>query len=199
MTGAALAVANASELLDVRLEGDRLKVSAPRFHFVAGKALQRLHDGAPVAFAVQLSVSLERSGSPLLRDIQRFVLSYDLWEQKFSVTRLGPGRKTTSHATADDAENWCIDEMGLQAAAVRENQPFWVRLEVRAEDTNSRVGWDNDPVSLARLIDLFSRRSRGDEKHWEAQAGPFRMADLMRPGRKIGHALPLVRPAGSLL
>ncbi len=199
VSGAAFASSEAGEMLDVRLERDRLKVTAPRFHFVVGKSLQRLHDGAPVPFAVQLSVSLDRAGSPLLRDIQRFVISYDLWEQKFSITRLGPGRNTTLQATAEAAEAWCIEEMGLEAGAIRDDQLFWVKLEVRAEDPGSRVASDSDPVSLARLIDLFGRRSRGDDKRWEVQAGPFRLAEIKRSGRKIGQALAPLRPSGSLL
>ncbi len=178
--GLAIARSQRDELLDVRLDGEILRITAPKFHFITGKPLQRLHDGAPVPFAIQLSVKLDPAASPLYRDIQRFVMSYDLWEQKFSVTRLGPGHRTTSHATAAGAEAWCISEMAVAPKGVAAAQPFWVRLEVRAEDPVNRAAAESDSMTLARLIDLFSRRSRGEERLWNAEAGPFRLTDLKR-------------------
>jgi|GEM_PF-329139 len=178
--GLAIPRSGRDEALDVRLDGPLLRISAPKFHFVTGKPLQRLHDGAPVPFAIQLCIKLDPAASPLYRDIQRFVMSYDLWEQKFSVTRLGPGRRTTSHATAAGAEGWCIGEMAVEPKGIAATQPFWVRLEVRAEDLVNRASPESDSMTLARLIDLFSRRSRGEERLWNAEAGPFRLADLKR-------------------
>lgn len=178
---AASAASQRCELLDVRLDGALLRIAAPKLHFITGKPLQRLRDGAPVPFAIQLSLTLNpAASSPVYRDIQRFVLSYDLWEQRFSVTRLGPGHRSASHATAAAAEAWCLGEMSLEPAGLTPGQPFWVRLEVRAEDPVNRAAADGDSMTLARLIELFSRRSRGEEKSWNAQAGPFSLADLRR-------------------
>jgi hypothetical protein len=178
----AVAAAERSEAFDLRLQGDRLRVAAPKFSFVTGRPLQRLRDGAPVPFAVQFSVFTDRTSGPLVRDIQRFVVSYDLWEEKFAVTRLGPGRKTASHSTAAATEAWCLDEMALDASRLPERQQFWARLEVRAEDPRIDSGHNGDPMSLARLIDLFSRGAGREEKRWNVEAGPFRLADLRNSG-----------------
>lgn len=168
------------ETLDVRLAGGQLKISAPRLSFISGKALDRLHDGAPVPFALQASLYLDRLAPPVTRDIERFVISYDLWEGKFAVTLLGPRRRTSTQPTTVAAETWCVGELALPTTGLNETQPFWVRLEVRAEDPARNTAPSDEPMSLARLIDLFSRRGRGEERRVEAEAGPFRLADLKR-------------------
>lgn len=179
-----------AEALELRLALDRLKVATPRFRFVTGKPLERLRAGAPVPFAIQLSLFTDRSQPPAARDIQRFVFSYDLWEEKFAITRLGPSRRAASHLSAEAAEAWCVEEMALDFSGVSEQQPFWVRLEVRAEESSTGSHSAEDPMSLARLIELFSRRSRGEEKHWRIEAGPFKLADLRHSAAPRGAAAP---------
>ncbi len=188
MSGACLGIPVRAESLEPRLSGNNLKIAAPRFRFVTGKPLERLHDGAPVPFAIQLSLLTDRTAGPAFRDIQRFVISYDLWEEKFAVVKLGARRKSASHLTATAAEAWCIDEMALQPAGLGEQQPFWIRLEVRAEDPSRDVAANDEPMSLARLIDLFSRRTRGEERRWSAEAGPFRLAQLRQTQGQQGSA-----------
>jgi hypothetical protein len=169
----------ADEELDVYLRGDRIKISAPRLRFVAGPPLERLQNGAPVPFAIQLSISTDRWRSTLSRDIERFVLSYDLWEEKFSVIRLGNPRRGVSNLGARAAEAWCVDEMSLAAAGLKD-QRFWVRLEVRNEDRSQSAG-DAEGPTLAHLIELFSRRGRSDQQsRWQFDAGPLRLSDLRK-------------------
>lgn len=173
-----------AESLDVRLKDDSIRVSAPQLRFVTGKPLERLQNGAPVPYAIQLSVSTDRWASVLQRDIERFVLSYDLWGEKFSVARMGHPRKSASNLTARQAEAWCVDELSLAPGGIAQQQPFWVRLEVRAENPAEQAELDGqESVSLTRLIELFSRRSRGDQTRWTADAGPLRLADLRKTAR----------------
>jgi hypothetical protein len=173
-----------AESLDVRLKDDAIRVSAPQLRFVAGKALERLQNGAPVPYAIQLSVSIDRWVNVLLRDIERFVLSYDLWEEKFSVAKMGHPRKSVSRLTARQAEAWCVGELSLAPGGIAPQQPLWVRLEVRAENPAEQAELDNqEAVSLTRLIEIFSRRSRGDQTRWTAEAGPLRLADLRKTAR----------------
>jgi len=169
----------ADEDLDVYLRGDRIKVAAPRLRFVAGPPLERLQNGAPVPFAFQFSISTDRWRTTLSRDIERFVMSYDLWEEKFSVVRLGNPRHTVSNLGARAAEAWCMDELSLAAGGLGD-QRFRVRLEVRSEDRDPSAGDDEGPT-LAHLIELFSRRGRGDrQSRWDFDAGPFRISDLRK-------------------
>jgi hypothetical protein len=183
-SGACFAVSASAETLEARLVAGRLRVTAPQLHFVTGKPLERLRNGAPVPFAIQLALSTDRWTTVLQRDIERFVLSYDLWEEKFSISKLGSPRKAVSHLTATAAETWCVDEMAVPPAGVSPDQPFWLRLEVRAESPGEDTSILTDEgVSLTRLVEMFSRRTRNDQTRWATEAGPFRLADLGRERR----------------
>jgi hypothetical protein len=170
-----------AQSLLVRLTNDHLRVSAPGLRFVAGKPLERLHDGAPVAFAFQLSLSIDAHATILLRDIQRFVMSYDLWEEKFSILKLGHPRSSVSHLSAEGAEAWCLEALALPASGLASEKPFWMKLEGRMEDAREPAGLENEgSVSLSRLIELFSRRTRTEQTRWAAAAGPLRLAGLKK-------------------
>ncbi len=179
--GICLAMTAEGDGLDVRLANERLRVAAPRMQFVSGKPLERLRNGAPVPFAFQLTLSIDHWASVLDRDIERFVLSYDLWEERFSITKMGHPRKSVSHLTARAAETWCVDDLELAPGRIEERQSFWVRLEVRAENPAEQAELDRqESVSLSRLIEIFSRRAHGEQTRWVAEAGPVRLADLRK-------------------
>ncbi len=176
---AAAAAPRSPERLDPWLSDGQLHVSAPQLRFVSGPALERLENGAPVPFALQLALSADRFSTILQRDIERFVFSYDLWEQKFSIVRLGRPRKTVSHLAPRGAESWCVSQMSLAPASVSPATPFWLRLEVRAENpSEDSLSSNEDVMSLTRLVEIFSRRSHTDANRWAVEAGPFRLASL---------------------
>ena len=74
--------------VQVRLTGDNLRIKAPDLHFIRGKSLRSLRDGASVAFEIQVSILADGRTTVLKREIDRFVVSYDLWEERFSVTQM---------------------------------------------------------------------------------------------------------------
>jgi hypothetical protein len=173
-----------SEAMDLRLVEERLRVAVPRLRFISGKPLERLQNGAPVPFAFQLSISTDRWVTVLSRDIERFVFSYDLWEEKFAVTKAGYPRKSISHLTARAAEAWCVDELSLAPSGIGARQQFWVRLDVKAENPAEQAELDRqENMSLTRLIEIFSRRARGDQERWVVDAGPFLLDDLKKGPR----------------
>jgi hypothetical protein len=175
-----------AEGLDVRMAGESIRVTAPQLRFVTGNPLERLKNGAPVPFALQLSLSTDHWASVAVRDIERFVLSYDLWEEKFSIAKMGRPRRLISHLAAHAAESWCVGEMSLATAGISEQQQFWVRLEARAENPAEQAELERqESVSLARLIDMFSRRARGDQNRWAADAGPLRLIDLKKAAAEV--------------
>jgi hypothetical protein len=182
-SGACFSKALPDEALDPRLDGGQIRVSAPQLRFVSGSALERLQNGALVPFALQLALSTDRWASVSHRDIERFVFSYDLWEQRFSIAKLGNPRRSVDRLSARDAESWCIREMVLPQADLAPEQHFWLRLEARAENpAEDPHVMTEEGVSLTRLVELFSRRSRGGDGRWSIDAGPFRLASLARPG-----------------
>src|SRR5437763_8342294 len=90
----------------IRREGpSSLRVSAPQIRFLTGKPLEQLKNGASVSFALQVSVTSSESASSLLgRVFDRFVVSYDLWEEKFKATRPGPPLREASRLSVPACE-----------------------------------------------------------------------------------------------
>jgi len=181
LTGLAACFPLGAQNLTPRLVNDHLRVAAPQPKFLAGQVLERLHNGAPVALVLQLSLSTDGTTSVWGRDIARFVLSYDLWEEKFAITRLGRPPGAVSHLTAEVAQAWCVEALAIPVAGLGADKPFWLKLEVHTEDAKEAAGLETEGgVSLARLVELFSRRARGRQERWTAQAGPLRLADLRK-------------------
>jgi len=168
-----------AQRLEARLANELLRVSAPQLRFLTGKPLERLRNGAPVAFVFHLTLSTDVHATVFSRDIERFVLSYDLWEEKFSIVKLGHPRRSVSHLSSEATEAWCVDELRLPTPGLAREKPFWVRLEARAEAPREQAALENETaVSLARLIEAFSRRARGEQARWVVEAGPLRLVDL---------------------
>lgn len=176
-----------AQSLDVHLDGDQLHVSAPQLGILTGKPLEQLRNGAPAAFAFQLTLSTDRHATSLFRDIKRFIFSYDLWEEKFSVVKLGHPRRSAARLSAAAAEAWCVDKLALTVGGLPPEKPFWTRLEVRLEDPKEQAAEEESGVSLGRLIEIFSRRAGRGQTSWTAEAGPLRLAELRKaPARAPG-------------
>jgi hypothetical protein len=168
------------ETLTPRWVGDQLFVSAPRLHFLTGKSLERLHNGAAVPFDFQLTVSGGKGNPALQRALERFVVSYDVWEEKFRVVELRGGRKSRAHLTAAAVEAWCLENVSLPTETVNSSQNLWVKLEVRSAETKNTASLQDDGgISLASMIELFSRPTRNSQ-NWAIETGPFKLSDLRR-------------------
>ncbi len=142
-----------------------------------------------MVFISQLSLSLDGNRSILRRLPERFVLSYDLWEEKFSVTRLGGSPRTAARLSAQGAEAWCLESLAISTSGIAPDKPFWVRLDLRAVDPRDQESVVGDSgISLTRLIETFSRPARAQQPHWTLERGPLRLADLKseRRGSRSG-------------
>jgi len=180
----------ASERLTVTWDGDDLRVAAPQMHFLAGKPLDRLKDGAAVVFLTQLTLTTDNFTTSLRRTPERFVFSYDLWEEKFSVTKLGEGQHTVSHLSALAAEAWCLDNVAISSTGLPQDRPFWLRFEMRAAEPKDEAAVIGESgLNLTRLIEVFSRRPRDQQPQWTADAGPLRLGDLKRLVGRAARAL----------
>jgi hypothetical protein len=177
----AAALASSAQDLSVRLAGDQLRISAPKLHFLIGKPLENLRNGASVAFDVQVSILGDARQSVLRRSFERFVLSYDLWEERFSVTRMRSSRASASHLTAPAAETWCLDAFFLPVAGLPQDRPFHVRVDVRAQSGRRQEEAEEEGISLGALIELFSRPARpGDPLQWRAESKALMLRDLQK-------------------
>ncbi len=174
--------------LDARLEGDYLHVVAPNFSFLSGKSLERLKNGASVAFIAQLTIST--SPNYVLPDAQpsvaRFAVSYDIWDERFSVTKISdhPDQKlTVSHKDGPAAEAWCFDKLTIPRSELPADRRFYIRLDLRVEDPRDTAGlFGEGGISLAKMIQIFSRPVRDKQTHWLLNSGQIRLDDLIRKG-----------------
>ncbi|MEO8097101.1 MAG: hypothetical protein ABI811_05325 [Acidobacteriota bacterium] len=183
-----IATAMFAEELILRVQGNRLEFSAPRLHYVTDGPLKRLHNAESVAYEFNLTLATGARTNVVRQYPARFVISYDLWEEKFSVTKTTPNRKTAGHMTAAQVETWCVQEMAVvDLNGVVATQPLWVRLEVRAEDESEtrlfgRGNITDAGISLTSLIERFSRPPRGTQQPWIAESAPVTLEQLRRGG-----------------
>jgi len=159
--------------------GGVLRVQAPNFHFLEGEVLARLRDGRSVRLDFELTVLAQPGGAAVANARQGFNLSFDLWEERFAVTRLGTPPRSVSHLEAGRAEAWCVDRMTLplvDLAPLAQGAPFWIRLEYRVVDGESASSADSEATfTLLRLIELLSRRRADSVFGKSVEAGPFRL------------------------
>jgi hypothetical protein len=184
MAGLALGVSRlrAAELLKLSFDGDNLRVGVtPQLHFLTGKPLERLKDAATVTFISQLTLFSDAQGTVFKRAAERLVVSYDLWEEKFSVTIPGRGQRKPFTGGAAQVEEWALDNLAISALGMAPERPFWLRFDLQAADRRELASVVGDSgLSLSGLIDLFSRKPGSGEFSVSAKFGPFRLIDLPR-------------------
>jgi hypothetical protein len=170
--------------MKVTFDGDNLRVATPGLDFLTGKPLARLKDGDAVAYVSQLDL-LDESRAILLRQTKaRFVVSYALWEEKYSVTNLSipPG---SPHRVADGlaptaAEAWCVESLAMSATGLAPDYYYWLRFQIRT-GTPRDLAEDNRPgISITGLIELLGRKNT-EITHWGPIEARVRLADLPRP------------------
>jgi hypothetical protein len=163
-------------LLPHHVAGD-IRVTAPNLHFLTGKSLSRLHDGAAVPFDFQLIVASGSKNNVVATALERFTVSYDVWEEKFSVVRVSDFRRSSMRLSASSAESWCLDNIVIRAAGLPTGQQLWARLEIRSAESKEPLAASSG-INLATLIEIFSRPSRPQQDRWSIESAPFQLADL---------------------
>jgi hypothetical protein len=158
--------------------GDAVTVRAPGLGFIKGEPLLRLKDGRTVRVDLDLAVLPGPGGSAVAHGRQTYVLSYDLWEERFAVTMAGTPGKSASYLTAPAAEAWCVEQLTVPVSSIgrlARDTPFWVRLEYRVLDGEGSSASDDAGLSLRGLIEAFSRRPKANAWTHSIEAGPFRL------------------------
>jgi hypothetical protein len=170
----AFALALSAQSIAVHVVNDALHIRAPAFVFVKGEPLVRLKDGRSVRFDFALEVRAGPSTPAVARSQAGFVLSYDLWDERFAVTTADRPAAAVSHLSARDAEAWCLDRLTVPLAALGglgRSAPLWVRLSYRVVG-DEEAGSGDTGLSLRGLIDRLSRRTTGDVRDG-IEAGPL--------------------------
>jgi hypothetical protein len=179
-----------AEDLALHWRNNLIEFSAPHMHFLTGKSLERLHNGAQVPFDIKISL-YSGTKSHLFRQIgERFLMSYDVWGEQFSVVKTISPIKTIAHLDAPDAEAWCLKQMPFDPSGLSEAEMFWARVEVRVPlDSKISNPFGRDTISesginLTGLIELFSRPPASAQPHWASDAGPFTLEEIKRGSRR---------------
>lgn len=181
-----MAFAMWAEELSLSTQDNRLEFAAPRVHFLVGKPLERLRNAAEVSFAFRITLFSGNQTHKLRENAARFVVSYDLWEEKFSVTKLATPRRTARHLADTAAEAWCLREMSMDVNGVGAREPLWARLEIRAEDSKDgglpfgRGNITDSGISLTSLIEVFNRPPAVTQTHYNIETGPVTLDELRR-------------------
>ena len=162
-----------AQTLAVDTVGDALKIRVVGFSFLKGEPIARLKDGRSVR--VELSAMLlPGAGKPAAVTVRRiFALSYDLWEERFAVTMMGPRSQSASHLALTAVETWCVQQLAFPLGALKGDAPFWVRFEYRMVDVDPASDAQDMGYTLQALIDLFSRRRQAGSAEHALEAGPF--------------------------
>ena len=169
----------AAETLQVQYDGDNLHVAVPSLHFLNGKPLERLQDGDVVAYVAQLELLNEDRSALLKTQKGRFVVSFALWEQKYSVTQLGATPRTVEGLTATGAEIWCLNQMAIPTLTLVPNRYYWLRFNLRTGSPRDFAAEDQTGISFHRLIEILSRKN-SPEIHWGPFEARVRLTDLPR-------------------
>ena len=180
--GVAAVAAGASlsaEFMDLKLRDSQIFVETKRLNLIRGAPLARLKNGASVAYDFHLSLWVGSKATVRRRTFERFVVSYDLWEEKFAVAKLRMPRATAAGLTPLGIETWCLDRVGLPADSLVKRDKIWVRLEVRAVDPKQDSDLiDSGAITVANLIEMLSRPARKDEHRWSMESGPIELAQI---------------------
>jgi hypothetical protein len=169
-----------AQSLSVRTVSDALHVRAAGLGFISGRVQEQLQDGRSVRVDFELMVLEKPQGATVARVQQSFNVSFDLWEQRYAVTRIGPMPRSISHLTARAAEDWCLDNVTVPVASlgrIGRDTPFWVRVAYRMPDGRSTADAGDSTFTLQTLIDVLSRRREDENRGQSVEAGPFRLSD----------------------
>ncbi|HLH42346.1 MAG TPA: hypothetical protein VKV74_05125 [Bryobacteraceae bacterium] len=181
-----MAVAMVAEELILRAHGSRLEF-APQVPFLSAPTLlARLHNAEEVPFDMKATVFTGSRDHEFAHNEERFVVSYDIWEETFAATRMKDPQKQVKHMKANALEAWCISQMSLDLAGLGSSEPFWARLEIRAENPERDRGLFGQAVGdsgislLSTLTDIFSRPAARQQPHWELNSPRLTLDELRR-------------------
>jgi hypothetical protein len=157
-----------------------LHVRGSGLRLIEGVVANHLKDGRSVRVDFEMAILDSAQGGTVTQTRQSFTLSYDLWEQRYAVTRTGTTPRSISHLMARDAEAWCLEHLTLPLTALgrfARDLPFWIRLEYRVQDQPPPAAPSGPLSALGTLIDTLSRRGGDEALERSFEAGPFRIGN----------------------
>jgi len=168
-----------AQSFDVRAVADTLQLRGAGLGLIEGRVAEHLKDGRSVRVDFDVTVLEKPRGGSVAHGQYSFNVSYDLWEQRYAVTRVGTPPRSISHLTARNAEGWCLENMTVPLTSLgrfAHDVPFWIRIDYRVQDrAPAESPNDDSTLGLRTLIDLLSRRKQEEMPVRSLEAGPFRV------------------------
>jgi hypothetical protein len=168
-----------AQTVSVKLDGEQLRVSAPQLHFLGSEVLQRLHNGIAVNYVFKIGITPNRYSKPTTETSYRFVISYDIFEEKFAVSRIEPNPRSITHLSESAAQLWCLDSIALSTVGLASDQSFWVTMEYQTVEPKPATTESGESL-IGQLIDVFSRKAQREESRGTVMGGPFNLSDLRK-------------------
>jgi len=181
LAGLTVSVSSAfgEQQLQVRYDGDTLRVTDPTLHFLTGKALERLKDGDAVAYMANLELVNDSRTLTIRQQRGRFVVSYALWEEKFSVTQLASRPSTVDGLSIQAAEAWCFDSLSLSTMGLSADSFYWLRFDIRTATARDIAAEGMPGFSISRMIEWLGKKN-SEQTQWGPLERRVRLADLPR-------------------
>jgi hypothetical protein len=165
--------------LSAERHGDHLHIVAPQMHFISGRAVEKLHNGSMITYVLKLIIAPQHAREAVVVLQEKFAISFDLWEEKYSVVQKKPDGRSATRLTSSAAEAWCLENMPVPVRSVPERQPFMIRLECFIDEGDAKENAESrSGLTLAAIIDAFSRKKPEETPRWEAAGGPFLLEHL---------------------
>lgn len=168
-----------AQTVAVRLDGEQLRVSVPQLHFMSSEVLQRLRNGIAVNYTFKIGITPNRYSKAASESLYRFVISYDIFEEKFAVSRIEPNPRSITHLSEAAAQQWCLDSIALPVAGLPADQLFWLTMEYQTVEPKPATTESGESL-IGQLIDVFSRKAQREESHGAVMGGPFNLSDLRK-------------------
>jgi len=161
-------------------EGDQLHLGSPNLRLLSLEAKQQLRNGATVTYAFRVTVSGARNGEVRGSFTYHCVFSFDLWEERYKVSRREPGYRSASHLSQSAAESLCLESLLVPISILPADRGFWISLAYQMEDKRSDGNGDTSSSIPGILVDIFSRRTKDSLPIDLVEGGPFRLTDLRK-------------------
>jgi hypothetical protein len=146
-----MALAMIAEDLILSQKNNRLEFSAPRTDFFAGQPMVRLKNALEVPFVIRTTLYSGTKTHVYTSAVDQFVVSFDIFQETYSVAKTASPRKSASHLTAKAAQAWCLSQMSLDTSGLSGSEPLWARLEIRAEDPARDGNWIDHSVNQSGI------------------------------------------------
>ena len=170
----------AAQSLKPYVESDQLHLRGSNLRLLSSEAKQQLRNGATVTYAFRVSVMDARKGDARGSFTYHCVFSFDLWEEKYKVSRREPGYRSASNLTQAAAEQLCLESLVVSVSILPADRPFWISLAYEMEDGRSTNNPDSSASIPGILVDIFSRRTKDSLPIDIVESGPFRLTDLRK-------------------